>query len=224
MICTEEHALYFQSHLVDDFSIPIKSFVSKAPCPTDLQRIFRDHYVADETVSPQLSMFSSEISVFDPSNPVFKYQRIEASGLFGSHGKAESAHLISASHCRNVTSYDEYDKDDNNRLALSREMHGAYDGINCDFPLVNIEVVSASDHPELDHRFKVELQVSVYSHEYVFLLGRLKDGSTKTEDPLVMKTFVYVQDKNIFCTCIQWKYNKNRQLREEFFTTNPRAT
>lgn len=220
----EEHALYFQSRLADDFSSPIDVSVSQVTCPTDLERILRQHYVADEYESPQLTMISSEISVFDRSNPVFKYQRIEADGFFGSYGKAESAHLISASHCRSFTSYARFDDDDNNRLALSREMHGAYDGLNYDFPVVNIEFVSASEHAELDDRYKVELRVSVYSHEYVFLLARLKDESTRTEDPLAMKTFVYVQNKNVFRTCIQWKFSKNEQLRKDFFTFNPRAT
>jgi hypothetical protein len=60
--------------------------------------------------------------------------------------------------------------------------------------------------------------VSVHSSDYVFLLGRLKDESTKTSDPLVMKTFVHVQDPVIFQTCMAWKYEEVERLRREYFS------
>jgi hypothetical protein len=156
--CAEAHALFFQSRLSTEFTtISITSLVSQAPCPRFQRRIFSREYVAQEYESPQGSMSSvpTEFSAIDPENPVFKYQRIEADGLFGPHGKAESAHLISKSHCRRFTSYARYDDDDNNRLALSREMHGAYDMLSFDFPVVNMEVVSVSEGPVLDNRYKV---------------------------------------------------------------------
>lgn len=138
-------------------TITITSFVSQAPCPRYEQRIFSRDYVAEDFESPQetISSVPTEFSVIDPDNPVFKYQRIEADGFFGPNGKAESAHLMSRSHCRRFKSYAQYDDDDNNRLALSREMHGAYDMLSFDFPVVNMEVVSVSDGPVLDNRYKV---------------------------------------------------------------------
>lgn len=48
-----------------------------------------------------------------------------------------------------------HDKDDNNRLAISREMHGAYDALGFDFPVLNIEVASVSKEPVLDNRYLV---------------------------------------------------------------------
>jgi len=218
------HALYFQSRLNAEFiTIPITSFVSQVRCPKDQQRIFSRDYVADDSESPQETMSSipTEFSVIDTDNPVFKYQRIEADGFFGPYGKAESAHLISKSHCLRFKSYNKYDDDDNNRLALSREMHGAYDKLNFDFPVVNMEVVSVSHGPVMDNRFKVELNVSVYSQDYAFLLQRLKDESTRTSDPLVMKTFVHVENPTIFCKCMAWKYKEVEKLRQSYFDMKP---
>jgi hypothetical protein len=143
----------------DEFlNIAIASKVSAIPSMAiDLQRIYRTDYIAEESDSPQetVSSFSANVSFVDPLTPVFKYQRIESDGVFGSHGKAESAHLMSSSHCRRYKSYEKYDDDENNRLALSREMHGAYDALGFNFPVVNMEVVSVSEGPVLDNRFKV---------------------------------------------------------------------
>ncbi|KAE9016145.1 hypothetical protein PF011_g7286 [Phytophthora fragariae] len=215
----EAHALYFQSRLNAE---SITSLVSPAPCPQIQQRTFTRDYVAEEFESPQetTSSVPTEFSVIDQDNPVFKYQRIEAYGLFGPHGKAESAHLMSRSHCRRFKSCAQYDDDDNNRLALSLGMHGAYDSLGFDFPVVDMEVVSVSDGPVLDNRYKVDLLVSVHSHHYSFLLGRLKDESTRTSDPLVMKTFVHVEDPVIFRTCMAWKHKKVEQLRQDYFSMN----
>ncbi|KAE9005377.1 hypothetical protein PR002_g16775 [Phytophthora rubi] len=99
-------------------------------------------------------------------------------------------------------------------------MHGAYDSLGFDFPVVDMEVVSVSDGPVLDNRYKVDLLVSVHSHHYSFLLGRLKDESTRTSDPLVMKTFVHVEDPVIFRTCMAWKHKKVEQLRQDYFSMN----
>ncbi|KAG3011578.1 hypothetical protein PC120_g14342 [Phytophthora cactorum] len=81
-------------------------------------------------------------------------------------------------------------------------MHGAYNKLGFDFPVVNTEVVSVFHGPELENRYKAALHVSIHSHHYVFLLGRLKDDSTRTSDPLVMETFVQIEDPAIFC--INW--------------------
>ncbi|KAG2850552.1 hypothetical protein PC119_g9156 [Phytophthora cactorum] len=164
-----------------------------------------------------MSLVPTEFSVIDPDNPVFKYQRIEADVVFGPHGKAESAHLMSRSHCRHVKTCTQYDDDDNNRLALYREMHGAYNKLGFDFPVVNTEVVSVFHGPELENRYKAALHVSIHSHHYVFLLGRLKDDSTRTSDPLVMETFVQIEDPAIFCKCMEWKHKKVEQLRRDYF-------
>ncbi|KAL3658578.1 hypothetical protein V7S43_016462 [Phytophthora oleae] len=221
----EAHALYFQSRLRAEFvTIPITSLVSEAPCPRKQERIYSDEYGAQESASPQGSMssFPSDLSVIDPTTPVFKYQRIEADGVFGPYGKAESAHLMLRSHCRKfATSYEKYDDDDNNRLALSRLMHCAYDGLGFDFPMVNMEVVGVSVRPVFDKRYKVDLHVSVYSQDYyAFLLKWLKDESSDTSDPLVMKTFVHVEDPVIFCECMAWNHKNIEQLRQDYFSMN----
>lgn len=53
------------------------------------------------------------------------------------------------------------------------------------------------------------------------IFSRLKDGSSQTDDPLVMKTFVYVKDPQTFCACLQWKHDENDGRWEEFFSMTP---
>ncbi|KAL3658061.1 hypothetical protein V7S43_016905 [Phytophthora oleae] len=227
----EEHALHFHIRLHTDFiTIPITSRVSRAPCPRNEQCIYSREYDAPESESPRETMSSV--------SPVFKYQRIEIGTVFGPHGKAESAHLMSGSQCRQVKSCAQYDDDDNNRLALSHEMRGAYDSLGFDFPVVNMEVVFVSKLPVLDNRYQVrrhhfwmwaETEISCRvgrsacfgtQQTLFFLLGRLKEDSARTSDPLVMKTFVHVEDPVIFCKNMAWKHKNVEQLRQDYFSMN----
>ncbi|KAG3134142.1 hypothetical protein PI126_g18831 [Phytophthora idaei] len=54
-------------------------------------------------------------------------------------------------------------------------------------------------------------------HVKDFLRGGI---STETSDPLVMKTFVHVEDPVIFRTCMAWKHKKVEQLRRDYFGMN----
>ncbi|KAG3213983.1 hypothetical protein PC129_g15088 [Phytophthora cactorum] len=148
---------------------------------------------------------------------MFSWWKLNKKELFGSDftpGEEEIHVLVELPKAATCTQYDD---DDNNRLALYREMHGAYNKLGFDFPVVNTEVVSVFHGPELENRYKAALHVSIHSHHYVFLLGRLKDDSTRTSDPLVMETFVQIEDPAIFCKCMEWKHKKVEQLRRDYF-------
>ena len=62
---------------------------------------------------------------------------------------------MNAKHCGKYKTDEKYDKDKSNRLALSPDLHGFYDGSNCEIPAVNVKVVSVSDKPVTDGRYKV---------------------------------------------------------------------
>jgi len=174
----------------------------------DLQRIYFDHYKPTDSESPQdtFSQISTEFSYFGNTSDEFKYQRIEADWVFGSLGNAESAHLMSREHCKKYESYHKYDNDKSNRLALSRDMHGFYDALSSTVPVINITIHSISTELILDGRYRVDLNVAVISAEYKeIIFNRLKTGSTRTDDELVMQTFVYILDPNVFNKCILWK-------------------
>jgi hypothetical protein len=131
--------------------------------PTQLQRIYFVDYDAQESESPQDTMssisLSSSVTVLDASTDEFRYQRIEHERYFLPYGKAESCHLVSRKQSRDhKREFARYDRDTNNRLALSREMHGFYDGLSYDVPIVNMIPGSVEQNPSIGNRYKVRTQ------------------------------------------------------------------
>ncbi|CAI5739710.1 unnamed protein product [Peronospora destructor] len=189
---------------------------------TDLQHVMYSHYYSQES---DLSSDSSAtvVSVLDPSTDEFRYQRIEHEWLFVPYGKAESCHLVSKKQCNdNKRQFAKYDRDPNNLLALSRGMCDFYDGISLDVPIVNMLPGSVEETPSIGSRYKVEVFVKVLDANCICrVFYRLKDGSTKTDDPLVMKTFVHVEDPETFCFCMKWKHDYNEELWESFYDMTP---
>ena len=170
-------------------------------------RIFSHHYRHDASDSPQaiMSLASSVTTILDSSRPLFKYQRLEAESHFGSHYKADSCHLISASYYRNHP--DESDDPENNRLALSCDVHHWLDGLNVDVPLFHLTVVEATSKPVLQDRFLVKLLVTAFDEDAARLLfHRLKEGSERVS-PLEYHVPVFVLDPLKFKECIEWKRN-----------------
>ena len=191
--------------------------------PSELRRIYFRDYNPTDTESPQDSMSSiTHTTLFDRATDEFKYQRIEADWVFGPFVKAESSHLMSHEHCRTHESYLKFDKDPSNRLALSREMHGFYDALSSELPILNIRPVFVSDKPEIEGRYKVELLVEVINAEYAQTVrNRLKDGSTVTDNPLIFKTYVYVLNPSIFKQCINWKAKQIDKAWSDYYSMTP---
>lgn len=164
---SEHQALSFESQLLSESvtvasplnGLEITTQVSRiSPAASDLKRIYFTQYRLTESESPQdkLSQISSSItSFYGNTTDEFKYQRIEAEECFGHLGKAESAHLMSREHCRQFETYRKYDSNKSNRLALSRELHGFYDELNTDVPVINMKVISISDAPVTVGRYRV---------------------------------------------------------------------
>ncbi|CEG35534.1 uncharacterized protein PHALS_11411 [Plasmopara halstedii] len=194
-----------------------------------LQRVFHTDYVPDESDSPEKTISSvsltTSVSILDPLTDEFKYQRIEHKNLFIPYGKAESCHLVSKKQSRDhKRKYAKYDRDPNNWLALSREMHGWYEGLNTQLPIVNMLSGSVEKNPSIGNRRKVEVIVKVVDAQCTDLVfSRLKNGSTKTDDPLVMKTFVYLENPETFRFCMRWKYDDNDTRQRSFFDMIPAA-
>ncbi|TMW59642.1 hypothetical protein Poli38472_004711 [Pythium oligandrum] len=194
---------------------------------TDLRRVYYVHYNPQESESPQDTVSSisltSEVTVVDASTDQFQYQRIEHERYFLPYGKAESCHLVSKKQTReHKREFGHYDRDMNNRLALSREMHGYYDALSYEVPIVNISPGSVVNHRTIGNRYKVEIFVEVLDgqcKDRVF--SRLKDGSERTSDPLVWKTFVYVENPETFCFCLRWKHADNAERWSSYLSTTP---
>jgi len=59
--------------------------------------------------------------------------------------------------CRNHESLKRYYKDENNRLALSRDMHGWFDALSTQVPRFNVRFIAVSETPILECRYEVKL-------------------------------------------------------------------
>ncbi|EGZ11161.1 hypothetical protein PHYSODRAFT_287175 [Phytophthora sojae] len=194
---------------------------------TDLQRVFYCDYVPDDSESPQNTVSSisltTSVSNLDPSTDEFRFQRIEDEKFFLPYGKAESCHLVSRKQSRDhKREFAKYDRDSNNRLALSREMHGWFDGMSIEVPIVNMLPGSVEENQSIGNRRKVEVFVKVLDAQCTDrVFSRLKGGSTTTDDPLMMKTFVHVEDPETFCLCMRWKHDDNAERWRSFWDMTP---
>ena len=223
---TEEKALEFQSLWIHGSISSMKDLKISAQVTSGTfqlgNRIFSNDYIPIELdlLEEPLSVVYEIFSTFDNNSDEFKYQRIEKLEIFGPIGKAESCHLISASDCQTTPeSYGEYDNDPNNRLAMSRDLHGWYAQLNTVIPLFNLKIVSISDTPVFKERYKVILAVVAYNQESADLIfWRLIEGSTKTDNPLIMHTFVHMTKPDVFKACLEWKQKQIAEAWEEFLS------
>ncbi|OWZ01934.1 Crinkler (CRN) [Phytophthora megakarya] len=186
---------------------------------TQLRRIYGGDYVPNDTES-QASMLSlsTTTSIVDTMTDEFKYQRLEDEKWFGPVGKAQSCHVMSREHCLEYPSYQKYDNDPSNRLALSAEMREWFDARSFVVPMMKISVESTSEGFVLGNRYKVYLVVRAWNADFAkLILLRLKEGCDVSEDGLEMRTSVYVQNKEVFCECMKWKCNgiENRWREHE---------
>jgi hypothetical protein len=158
---------------------------------------------------------SNQFSFVDYMSDKFKYQRIEATSVFSSHGNSLSCHLMSSAHCKAKDSYKKYDKDENNRIALSADMNGFFDGLyGLQLPIFLLTFVEVSDTVMLDGRYRVVLDVEAYDSESADLVfPRLKpDETVRTSNDKVMKTCVYVKNPKIFKKCLIWRETATRNI------------
>ncbi|KAI8914553.1 hypothetical protein EDD86DRAFT_179991, partial [Gorgonomyces haynaldii] len=189
---------------------------------TPLRRIYFDHYIPTESESPQESMsqIATEFSYFANTTDEFKYQKIEEYSVFGPLGMAESCHLMSREHCRKYESYRSFDRNPSNRLALSRDMHGFFDGLNTGkLPVVKMSVVSVSPEPVVDGRYEVRIQIKVLTVDYKRpVFNRLQPGSKQVDgDDLAMTTSVLILDPNVFKKCMDWKEKQTQKQWDDYF-------
>jgi len=227
---SKENALRFDSHLRNE-SITINSPMNSLTINADVSttssaqlgaRIYYKDYIPTDSESPQdtHSVITIRFSTIEETSDEFKYQRIEKLSIFGSLGKAESCHLMSGAHCRTYPqSYSQFDKDPNNRLAMSRDLHGWFDHLNTEIPLFYLKIVSISDSIVVQGRYKVVLAVVALNQESAdMIFCRLIEGSTKTNESLVMNTFVHVTNPAIFQKCLEWKEKENKNKWSDYYS------
>ncbi|KAE9031637.1 hypothetical protein PR003_g6467 [Phytophthora rubi] len=85
-------------------------------------------------------------------------------------------------------------------------MHGFYDGLNVDVPVMNIFLESMSSAPVIEDRYEVKLIVCALDPEYAQRISsRMKEGSTLSDDRMEMKMSVFVKNPKVFRKCLEWK-------------------
>ncbi|OQS04320.1 Crinkler (CRN) family protein [Thraustotheca clavata] len=220
---TKENALIFDTKFRDERitigsplnNLTILSNVNHASRPSNefnLRRINYEDYNPRDSDSPQETM--SQIS---SSSISFAINELKESS-FGFMGKAERAHLMSKQHCEKYSSCKKYKADKNNILALSHTMHGYFEALDREIPLFKIDVGSVEDQP-VDGTYKVILKVTALNHECKDdVFGRLKDGYGRTDDPLTVTTYVYVENPQTFCHCLKWKCNEIQKCWDSYFS------
>ncbi|RLN31352.1 hypothetical protein BBJ28_00023228 [Nothophytophthora sp. Chile5] len=169
---TEREALQFENALHDEkmtMGSPLNGQVVTATVDEvegsqcRLRRVYSDHYAPGEPESPQESLSSlsssSSVTVLSRTTDEFRFQRIEHEQLFLPHGNAEGCHLVSRKQSRDhARELAQYDRDPNNRLALSHGMRGFYEGLSWDIPIVNMIPGAVEQKPSIGNRYKVRSQ------------------------------------------------------------------
>ncbi|EGZ27443.1 hypothetical protein PHYSODRAFT_321246 [Phytophthora sojae] len=191
--------LYWMATLRIGYYDPTRCIGNKnvAFCASSTATTFQTIRNLLKTVS-SISLTTS-VSNLDSSTDEFRFQRIEHEKFFLPYGKAESCHLVSRKQSRDhKREFAKYDRDSNNRLALSRDMHGWFDGMSIEVPIVNMLPGSVEENQSIGNRRKVEVFVKVLDAQCTDrVFSRLKAGSTTTNDPLMM-TFVHEDSKYRF--------------------------
>ncbi|KAG7376368.1 hypothetical protein PHYBOEH_001568 [Phytophthora boehmeriae] len=83
-------------------------------------------------------------------------------------------------------------------------MHEWYDARTFALPVMNIYVEFASESFVIGNRYEVDLTVRALDAGYARLISlRLKEGFVASGDDLEMRTSVYVQNKKVFCECME---------------------
>jgi len=228
---SKENALKFDSHLRNEsitINSPLNSLAIDSEVTTNSAfqlgtRIYYKDYIPTESESPQetQSVVTVQFSTIEQYKDEFKYQRIEKLSIFGSLGKADSCHIMSKEHCNNYYStYGKYNKDPSNRIALSRELHGWFDNnLGAEIPLFYLKVVNISETPIVEDRYRIVLAVIVVNLEYADkIFSRLIEGSTQTDNPRIMNTFVYIKNPKIFQKCLEWKEKENTKKWADYYS------
>jgi hypothetical protein len=177
------------------------------------KRIFLKHYSANELDTPSDSISSQKFTEYQPTEDIVVYQSLEKSEWlqFGSEG----SHLIAKHICKKRKLTD-LDQSENNRLALSRQLHGYVDGLsNGQRPVVKLNYVP-SNEDIIDSRYRIVVGVEFMNQKVKAIVAPLlKDSSRQTENPLIMECDVFVRNKQEFIECLVFKSEETQKLWEE---------
>ncbi|KAL3664909.1 hypothetical protein V7S43_010086 [Phytophthora oleae] len=103
-------------------------------------------------------------------------------------------------------------------------MHCWYNGLSAVVPVMNISIRDISEVRDNGNgnRYKVDLIVRAIDEEYAKLISMgLKEDFEVLEGGLKMRTFVYIQDPEVFCKCTEWKRNDIDKKWKDYYEMTP---
>ena len=174
-----------------------------------------------EEAKSAMSSLSDTASDVLLSSPLAQYQSIEKLSRFEMF-RPYRCHIISKAKSSNLAN------EENNQFALTWELHQAFDGLNTidtesgliDIPLIAIKPPAKVQNVPivLDSsvkRTQVDIEVECLNTNVAETVGdRLKEGSTRLSGTK-WKTMVHVSDAELFCSCLQWKYDDTHKKWDE---------
>ena len=188
------------------------------PLNFEFKRIWASDYVEDESDSlPYTVDLSISHTSVAENEDAYIYQRIESEEnlhIAGLIRSSQRAHIIPKAHCRAfLTTYGKYRTDENNIITLSATMHQAFDSA---LPLFKLHFIEASDTPVLNSRYKVKIELETYNQVCAnTFFPRLKDGTIRTDNPLICFVFIHVIDWKTAKLCLDWRSNNINQIWKE---------
>lgn len=186
--------------------------------------ILLSDYVAMDSGSPltsldhfraaQASSTSSELPYFDA---LVQFQSLERMKLF---------HLFRPykMHLKSQADFPKLRANHNNILSGSWQFHQLFDGMNLseNCPQVAIRICTETEmlrecvgeHRHQRYRIGLILEFRSTTAEDAVKLN-LKLGSVQIR-PLMWRSFVHVEDNDMFEQCLQWKYDQTKQIWSEY--------
>jgi hypothetical protein len=244
MFKSEENALKFQTFLsmwhinnpivVDKGAVSVVEELEEVYIyKSELKYVQLAHYDGQDSGSPvgsleqfkgsQASLSVSELTGASLDTHFSQLQSIEK----------EEEFLLTCSnpyccHIKGQKAFPALKNDNNNMLALSWLLHQYFDGLNVvdepsgqhKVPQIAINYVSRHFTEEMVgipsvKRRQVTLTIECRTITISKVVGaRLKLGSEKISD-LMWKTFVHVENPDILCDCLEWKYARTKKQWEE---------
>ena len=176
--------------------------------PPDLKRFYLQDYQPQETESPcqtldQLHSYRLSVPITEAAeanSPLVRYQCIDKLVPHLNHYKC---------HLKDKAKFRQLQNNENNMVAASWSFHQQLDGLNVGegIPLAAMSMKEASSCRSASHdnRYRVILSIKFFYPELVASFAA-QELAKKGDDQETWETVVYVQDKELFAECLDWKY------------------
>ncbi|KAJ3308322.1 hypothetical protein HDV04_001377 [Boothiomyces sp. JEL0838] len=215
---TDQEARNFQTELefintnISYSDLEIESDIAQIDLIPISKRVFLRDYKSTDCDSPEDSMFSkSEFTEYQPTDDIVVYQSLEKMSWL--EDGSEGTHLLSHQVCKKRKLSD-LDKSENNRLALSRQLHGYVDGLSNGFrPTVRLNYIPSSEE-YVDGRYRVVVGVEFLNERVKGLVVPLLKDSSREQagNALVYECDVFVRNKEEFIECLKFKSEETQKL------------